>query len=120
MHPQLEILLQIQDLKTQCRELGESDTVERRVEEDEFHIDVEGAVQELNHRIAEMEDQLTPAVRSRYRRIASGRGRAVAPVVSGICYGCFVSIPTAVASKGAHNDQIRHCDHCGRFLYVAG
>lgn len=120
MHSQLEILLQIQDLKSQRRELAETDTAERRVEEEEFHIDIEEAIEQLSRRILEMEDELTPEVRSRYQRIASGRGRAVVPVLSGICYGCFVSIPTATASEGAHNDRIRHCDHCGRFLYMTG
>ncbi|MBI4410642.1 MAG: hypothetical protein HY561_13090 [Gemmatimonadetes bacterium] len=119
MHPQLEILLQIQDLKTQRRELAETER-ERQVEELEFHVNVEEAVQELDHKIAEMEAQLTPAIRNRYARIASGRGRAVVPVIQGICYGCFVSIPTALATDSARNDQIRHCDHCGRFLYVIG
>lgn len=58
MHSQLEILLQIQDLKSQRRELAETDTAERRVEEEEFHIDIEEAIEQLSRRILEMEDEI--------------------------------------------------------------
>ena len=116
MHPQLEILLQLQDLKAQRRELAEGEA-ERRVEEQEFHVDVQRAIGELDAKIAEMEAELPPVVRRRYEQI-QGRGRAVVPVINGVCYGCFVSIATAVASEIRGNDAIRLCDHCGRILYV--
>lgn len=119
MHPQLEILLQIQDLKAQRQELAEFEA-ERRVEEEEFQVDIEGALERLDEKIAELENELEPAVRSRYERIAKGRGRAVVPVINGTCYGCFVSIPTAMTAEMIHNDEIRSCDNCGRFLYQAG
>ncbi|HLU24777.1 MAG TPA: hypothetical protein VKZ58_03665 [Longimicrobiales bacterium] len=117
MHPELEILLQLQDLKAQRREL-EEDHAERQVEVQEFNIDVARAIEELDRKIQEMEEQLSPAIRSRYRRISEGRGRAVVPVINGICYGCFESIPTAVAGDIRQNATLRHCEHCGRFLYI--
>jgi predicted nucleic acid-binding Zn-ribbon protein len=119
MHPQLEILLQIQDLKTQRRELAETEG-ERQVEAEEFRVDIDSALAQLDQKIDELEGELTPPVRGRYQRISAGRGRAVVPVIGGMCYGCFVAIPTALASDIARNDQLRHCDHCGRFLYVIG
>jgi len=117
MHPQLEILLQIQDLKAQRSDLVEVEG-ERRVEQEEFQINVDEAVERLDQKIAELEDELDPPVRSRYRRLTAGQGRAVVPVINGICYGCFVSIPTALAGDLRRHDEIRHCDHCGRFIYV--
>ncbi len=117
MHPQLEILLQIQDLKAQRRDLVEDES-ERKVEEEEFQIDPEQAVRSIDEKIAELEEELTPPVRSRYKRISKSAGRAVVPVINGICYGCFVSIPTSLASDVHRNDEIRNCDHCGRFIYV--
>ncbi|MFW6202509.1 MAG: zinc ribbon domain-containing protein [Gemmatimonadota bacterium] len=119
MDVQLELLLQIQDLKTQRRELTEADAG-REVEEEEFNVDVGEAVDDLDTTIAEMEEQLSAAIRDRYDQLSRGRGRAVVPVINGICYGCFVSIPTAVASDVASNQEIRQCDNCGRFLYVIG
>jgi uncharacterized protein len=116
MHPHLETLLQLQDLKTQRRELTEVEA-ERQVEEEEFKVDIEKAVAEIDQRIEELESELPPPIRSRYRRMAAGHGRAVVPVIRGICYGCFVSIPTASLAGVVQHEEIRSCDNCGRFLY---
>jgi predicted nucleic acid-binding Zn-ribbon protein len=117
MHPQLETLLEIQDLKTQRNELHEQGSG-RAVEEELFHISVEDAVSQLDEKIIEMEGSLTPPVLNRYRRLSGSRGRFIVPVINGTCFGCFVSIPTAVASESEGNTALRHCDNCGRFLYM--
>jgi uncharacterized protein len=117
MHPQLEILLQLQDLKSQRRELVENEPG-RQVEEQEFHIDVDQAVTLLDERIDELRNELPPQVRGRLDRFSRGVGRAVVPVINGICYGCFSALPTASISTLGRNDDLNHCDHCGRFLYV--
>ncbi len=117
MHPQLEILLQIQDLKAQKRELLDADAV-RQVEEEQFNVDIDAAVEQLDAKIAEMKDALEPGVRSRFERIAQGRGRPVVPVVKGTCYGCFTSVATARATGGRLNQTLQACENCGRFLYV--
>lgn len=117
MHPQLESLLEIQDLKTQRRELQDA-TTERQFEEEVFNISIDDAVSQLDQKIAEMEDSLTPTVRNRYRRLADRHWRVVSPVIRGTCYGCFVSIPTALVSDADRNEELRSCDSCGRFLYL--
>lgn len=119
MHPQLEILLQLQDLKSQKRELTELDGT-RAVEEAEFNIDAEKAIGDLDEKIEELEGELAPPTRARYERIKGRRGRAVVPVIHGTCYGCFVSLPTAMASEMLGNADVRTCDNCGRFLYAIG
>lgn len=119
MDAQLELLLQIQDLKGQRRELTDADAG-RDVEIEEFNVDVAEAAEELDRKIREMEQLLSPRIGGRYRQLARARGRAVVPVINGLCYGCFVSIPTAVASDASSNEQVRQCDNCGRFLYVIG
>jgi hypothetical protein len=58
MHPQLELLLQLQDLKSQRRELIENEPG-REVEEQEFHIDVEEAIASST-RIEELKQELPP------------------------------------------------------------
>lgn len=118
MHPQLEILLQLQDLKSQRRELA-AGSDEGRVEEQEFHVDLQRAIGELDTKIQEIEAELPENLRRRYKQI-EGRGRAVVPVINGTCYGCFMSIPTAVVNDIQRNDAIRACDHCGRILYGVG
>ena len=117
MHPQLETLLEIQDLKTQRRELDDASD-QREFEEEHFHITVSDALEQLDQKIEEMESSLAPQVRSRYQRLAQRHSRPVVPVIGGTCYGCFVSIPTAVASDADRNADIRNCDNCGRFLYL--
>lgn len=117
MHSQLEALMEIQDLKAQRKELEET-SAERQVEQDVFHMRVEEALADLDAKIVEMEGKLEPRVRSRYERLAGRRGRAVVPVIGGTCYGCFVAVPTALSTDAERNDELRYCDHCGRFLYL--
>lgn len=115
MHAQLEMLLEIQDLKNQRRELGE--TSEREVQQAVFGLGIEEALKTLDEKITEMEEALDPPVRSRYRRMAGKQQRVVVPVIGGTCYGCFVAVPTAQASDSERNAEIRSCENCGRFLY---
>ncbi len=119
MHPQLEVLLQIQDLKTQRRDLAEGDA-HARVEAEEFNIDVDRALLALDAKIADLEGELEGEVRRRYDRIALARARVVVPAIDATCYGCFVSVPTARWPHMAENEAVHHCDNCGRFLYAVG
>jgi predicted nucleic acid-binding Zn-ribbon protein len=116
MHPHLETLLEIQDLKTQRRELQAAG--DRELQETVFNLSIDDALKELDAKITEMEESLPPLVRSRYQRIASRQPRAVVPVIRGTCYGCFVSVPTALASDAERNAELRSCQNCGRFLYL--
>lgn len=116
MHPQLEALLEIQDLKTQRRELAESQS--REVQEAVFGLSTDDALHALDEKVAELEEALAPAVRNRYRRIAAKQARVVVPVIRGTCYGCFVQVPTALASDADRNEEVRSCQSCGRFLYL--
>ncbi len=117
MHNQLEMLLEIQDLKTQRREL-EQNSSEGQMEQEVFNMSLDEALAQLEEKIAEMEGALDPRVRSRYQRLAGKRTRTVVPVINGTCYGCFVSVPTALASNADRNEELRFCDSCGRFLYL--
>lgn len=117
MHPQLMLLLEIQDLKMQRREL-QQDAAGERLEEEHFNIEVGRAIEELERKVAELENQLEPAVRGRYNRISALRDRAVVPVISGTCYGCFVSIPTATQGEADPHRSLRTCVHCGCFIYI--
>ena len=115
MHAQLELLLELQDLHTQKRSLSEEDQAE--VESEMFDIDIEAALTTLDEKLIELADRLEPDVRDRYRDLVRAVQRAVVPVLSGICYGCFVAVPTAHASAAKRNETLGVCAHCGRFLY---
>lgn len=120
MHPQLEILLQIQDLRVQRARLAGEESAEREVQREHFNVDVDQALATLEEKIGEMEAELEPSVRGRYNRIAKGRNGVVAPVINGTCYACFVSIPTAHGAGAQQNRSLRSCENCGRFIYVVG
>jgi len=115
MHPQLEILLELQDLQSQRRSLQDDSL--RDVEETVFDLKPAEALDLLDEKISELTSRLDPPVEKRYRDLTSSLDRAVAPVLNGICYGCFVATPTAWASGASRNDTLGVCDHCGRFLY---
>ena len=118
MHPQLEILLQIQDLRNQRDRLSAPDPGERELQAEHFNIDVDKAIATLEQKIGTMESELDPSVRTRYDRIARGRDRVVAPVINGTCYACFVSISTASSASAEQNRVLRTCENCGRFIYL--
>lgn len=116
MHPQLEILLEMQDLRSQRRALQEQ-AEEREVESDVFDVEIEEALEELDRKLEDLEDRLDPSVQSTYRRISGSMDRAVVPVLNGVCYGCFIAVPRSWASEAAENEEVRTCENCGRFLY---
>lgn len=115
MHPQLELLLEIQDLQAQRQGLAEEAL--REVESAVFAMKVEDAVRALEDKIGELEGRLELRVRSRYDRLQVRGMRIVVPVLQGVCYGCFMAVPTAVASEAVRNARIDVCENCGRFLY---
>ncbi len=116
MNPQLEILLQIQDLKAQRRELQQEDEG-ARFQADEFGLDIDKAVAQLDAKITDVENELDPQTRKRYRRLADNMPRVVVPAINGSCYGCFVAVPTAIGSDPEQRRALNNCAHCGRFLY---
>ncbi|HSR41847.1 MAG TPA: hypothetical protein VLL48_06740, partial [Longimicrobiales bacterium] len=64
------------------------------------------------------EDELEPRILGRYRRVKGSVDRVVVPVINGVCYGCFVSIATAVAVEQDPNESVQSCETCGRFIYI--
>jgi len=115
MHSQLMLLLEIQDLHLQKTDLlGERS--EEGVEARHFHIEPDDVAAALDEKVRELKEQLEPAIRSRLERGFPTLGRMVVPVIGGVCYGCFVSIPTA--RTGEPNEGVQTCENCGRFIYV--
>ncbi|MFQ5678647.1 MAG: hypothetical protein ACE5HP_04230 [Gemmatimonadota bacterium] len=115
MHPQLGLLLEIQDLQAQRAGLVEEPL--GAVETEVFEVEIEEAVAILDAKVAELVGRLEPAVRSRYKQLAGRRMRVVVPVLQGICYGCFMAVPTAWASEAERNIHTQVCQNCGCFLY---
>jgi len=114
MHPQVMLLLEIQDLHLQKTALlEEPDLLE--METGQFQIDPKEAASALEEKIKELKEGLEPAIKSRCERGFPSLGRMVVPVIGGVCYGCFVSIPTS--RGGGMNQAVQTCESCGRFIY---
>lgn len=116
MHPQLELLLEMQDLRSQARAL-EEEAGAREVESDVFDVKVEEAAEHLREKTEELRGRLDPEVQGTHDRIAGQVDRVVVPVINGVCYGCFMAVPRAWASEARDNEEVRVCENCGRFLY---
>lgn len=117
MHPQLALLLELQDLRSQLRELEDEPRAEE-MEEEHFHIDPAQAAADLREKMGDLEEELAPHVSRRYHRVVESLDRVVVPVINGVCYGCFVSIPTARARDQDPNESLQSCESCGRFIYI--
>src|SRR5690606_21831505 len=87
MHPQLETLLEIQDLKTQRTDLLDQ-SQGPNVEQELFNIDLEDVARQIDEKLVEMEESLEPGVRNRYRRLSGTRTKFIVPVINGTCFGC--------------------------------
>jgi predicted nucleic acid-binding Zn-ribbon protein len=109
------LLLEIQDLHLQRASLLEEpggDTLES----DHFNIDPDQAVHALDSKIEELKGRLEPWIRTRCDRGLPAMGRMLVPVIGGICYGCFESIPTSTTREA--NQEVGICESCGRFIYL--
>ncbi len=115
MNTQLMLLLEIQDLHLQKTALLEEPGLEQ-VEEEHFNIDPRVAAQALDEKINDLKEGLDPAIQQRCERGLPTLGRMLVPVIGGVCYGCFVSIPTSRTGDG--NRGVETCENCGRFIYI--
>ena len=115
MNAQLMLLLEIQDLHLQKTALLEEPGFDS-MQEKHFHIDPQAAAEALDRKINELKNELDPAIQRRCERGFPTLGRMVVPVIGGVCYGCFVSIPTSRTGEG--NQNVETCESCGRFIYI--
>lgn len=115
MHPQLTILLEMQDLRLQRAALTEEPGLDR-LETDEFHVELRAALEALDEKIRELQEQLDAPIRARWERGLPHLRRMVVPVIGGVCYGCFMAIPTSRVESA--NETVQTCENCGRFIYV--
>ncbi|MBW2092189.1 MAG: hypothetical protein JRI34_08725 [Deltaproteobacteria bacterium] len=53
-----------------------------------------------------------------YQRVyARGRGRAVVPIIDGICQECHLQIPPQHFNELQRNDKLMSCPNCSRIIY---
>ena len=110
MHPQLQLLVALQDMEGMIRE------VEEKSEELEGMGFKHGGLDNLKAARDELAAKIEPRLMSWYRRLTGKFGHAVGPVVNNLCTGCFANIPSSFVSKTNVN-KVQKCESCGRILY---
>ncbi|MBU2501244.1 MAG: C4-type zinc ribbon domain-containing protein [bacterium] len=110
MHPQLQLLVALQDMNEMIRE------VEEKGPELEGMGFKYAGLDDLRKAHEELEAQIDPRLMSSFKRLVGKFGHAVVPVVGNNCTGCFAQIPPSFVSK-TNADRVQKCESCGRFLY---
>ncbi|MEK7824080.1 MAG: hypothetical protein AAB290_03455 [Candidatus Eisenbacteria bacterium] len=72
-------------------------------------------------RLEAARERLAAAIERRwmvmYERARQRYGRGVAAVRERVCQGCFVTLPTSVASRPGAGETPGLCESCGRVLF---
>ena len=110
MHPQLQLLVALQDMEEMIRDVTEQG------EELEGMGFSQGGLDNLKSARDELAGKVDPRHMSWYRRLTGKFGHAVVPVVNNLCTGCFANIPSSFVSKTNEN-RVQRCESCGRILY---
>jgi predicted nucleic acid-binding Zn-ribbon protein len=112
VNEQLMLLVALQDLDTMIRETQDKVHAEKLAT---MGFALEG-VDDLRKAREELAGSIEKALLHRYERISQRLGRAVVPITSNVCLGCFAVIPTAYTSM-ENREKILYCENCGRVLY---
>ena len=114
MDEEIKHLVALQDLDLMIREAQDSETSS---EMKQMGFKLEG-MEELQKARAALAKKIRPQLLNRYERLSKSYGRAVVPVTTNLCLGCFVTLPTSYPSLQNKNTLLT-CESCGRILYFA-
>jgi predicted nucleic acid-binding Zn-ribbon protein len=104
----IERLIALQDLQQIQRDVQEASYEALGFEKpDPAGIDAE---------VESLRQEIDPLFLKRFDHIRRKHERPMVPVRNGVCYGCFVSFPTARLSD-FEGDVPLTCESCGRLLY---
>jgi len=113
MSKTIEKLIRIHDLRVMKKEFENEETASR-YEEIGFKISQVDMIQEA---IDDLVKKTDPEAYRIYLRVSEKYERPLVPTKDGICYGCFVTMPTAQSSTLFKDKEIATCTNCGRILY---
>lgn len=109
---QAQLLVALQDLEDM---IAEAENPDQRAVLEDMGFPVEG-VDELHAAQKRLEEQIQPAMLSKYRRLRKRTGKAVMPVIASACTGCFTNVPHVFTSS-VNKGKVIACETCGRILY---
>jgi predicted nucleic acid-binding Zn-ribbon protein len=107
------VLVALQDLEEMIREAEDPGN---RAQLERMGFPVTG-LDGLKAAQKKLEATVSPQLLNRYRRLADRPGgRAVVPVVDGVCTGCFTNVPSSFTSS-VNAGKVMYCETCGRILF---
>lgn len=114
MNKNLSLLVYLQDIDNLLRDATDP---EQRDELAKLGFVLQN-VTELEGLRAKVRQAIDPSLVRTYDRLAGVyKRRAVVPIVSGTCSGCFGTLPTKRLQEAQLGDKILTCEHCGRILF---
>ncbi len=113
MNRELELLIKLHDLDIMIRDATE----ERYASEERDMGFVLRNLTSLQQAHDKLREQLSPDTLHHYDRLFAKYGRAIAPVNEGVCYGCFLQLPTLFIQESMQNEGLDVCPKCRKFLY---
>ncbi len=113
MHRELELLIKLHDLDIMIRDATE----ERSATEEADLGFVMKNLRSLTQARDSIRAQVSPESLAHYDKLFAKFGRAIAPVNQGVCYGCFLQLPTIFVQESQENQGLEVCPKCRRFLY---
>jgi predicted nucleic acid-binding Zn-ribbon protein len=108
MNRQLELIITLHDLNLLRNEINGEKKAGFKVQDHE---------NELNTAKEKVLKELDTQILKKFEKLADKYPRAIVPVIDGICYGCFVTLPTAFVVRKNKNEEVNTCPNCGRFIY---
>ena len=112
MNSTLELLIMLHDVDHLLRDSHQ--------EEKGLGFEIKDSFEELEKAREDITKKIDRNFLERYEALLKRYGRSVAPVAKGICYGCYMALPTAMVTGKDKNKKITTCPNCGRFLYWIG
>jgi predicted nucleic acid-binding Zn-ribbon protein len=109
---QAKLLVALQDLDLMIKEAEDAST-SSELKDMGFKLDGVTALRQAREALAK---RVKPQLLNRYERVSRSYDRAVVPVTSDLCLGCFARIPTSFRSLH-EKSNILTCENCGRILY---
>jgi predicted nucleic acid-binding Zn-ribbon protein len=113
MNTELELLIKLHDLDIMIRDATE----ERYANEERDMGFVLRNLTSLQQAHDKLREQVSPETLRHYDRLFAKYGRSIAPVNDGVCYGCFMQLPTLFVQESKQNEGLEVCPKCRKYLY---
>jgi len=69
-------------------------------------------------RVKKLRAKIPQPILSHYDRLCASGKKGVALLTHQVCGGCHMRVPLAVVLDLMHGQDVRLCEHCGRYLFL--